>query len=212
MSWASFSFVVLAGGFLVLYVRSLKRKKEEVAEKERTKSIGKAALGGPFSLMDHHGNRRTHKDFLGQWLLLYFGFTFCPDICPDELEKMAQVLDNIDNTEGLPKIQPLFITVDPERDTASVMKQYLKEFHPRMLGLTGTSEELNQVTKAYRVYHSTGPSDDDNDYLVDHTIIMYLVDPDGNFVDYFGQNKKAGEMTGSIAAHIIKYKKTHKPY
>ena len=66
-----------------------------MAEKERTKSIGKAALGGPFSLTDHNGTRRTHKDFLGQWLLFYFGFTFCPDICPDELEKMAQVLDNI---------------------------------------------------------------------------------------------------------------------
>ena len=129
----------------MIYVQKLKREKEAIAEKERTRSLGKAALGGPFSLIDHHEQRRTDKDFLGQWLLLYFGFTFCPDICPDELEKMATVVTRLggrehapgssvgelvslpaDSTAGLPQVQPLFITVDPSRDTAAVMREYLK--------------------------------------------------------------------------------------
>ena len=111
------------------------------AEQERTRSYGKAALGGPFSLQDHNGQRRTDQDFLGQWVMLYFGFTFCPDICPDELEKMATVVTNIggysmrwghvimfiaEKIESLPNLQPLFITVDPERDSPAVMKEYLK--------------------------------------------------------------------------------------
>ena len=112
------------------------------AAKERTKSLGKAALGGPFSLIDHDGKRKTDKDYLGQWVLLYFGFTFCPDICPDELKKMSEVINKIgiilirywiqclclilDGTKGLPTIQPLFISVDPKRDTTAVLKNYLK--------------------------------------------------------------------------------------
>ena len=120
-----------------------------VVEKQKTRSLGKAALGGPFSLTDHNGERKTNQDFLGQWLLLYFGFTFCPDICPDELHKMATVINklgenththslalshslttftcsSIDATPGLPKVQPLFITVDPDRDTPQVIKDYLQ--------------------------------------------------------------------------------------
>ena len=113
-----------------------------VLEKQKTRSLGKAALGGPFSLMDHNGERKTNQDFLGQWLLLYFGFTFCPDICPDELNKMATVINKLgmkshntfddlypfptDETPGLPKLQPLFISVDPDRDTPKVIKDYLQ--------------------------------------------------------------------------------------
>lgn len=198
---------MLAGGATVLYVKRLKKEKEEKAEKEKTRSLGKAALGGPFSLVDQDGVRRTDRDFHGQWVLLYFGFTFCPDICPDELQKMAAVITSIDNTSGLPKMQPLFVTVDPDRDTPAVIKEYLTEFHPRLIGMTGTKDEIHEIAKAYRVYYSTGPIDDDNDYLVDHTIIMYLVDPTGGFVDYFGQNRNAAEITAAIANHMIKFNK-----
>ena len=95
ITWGSLAFLVVAGGAVVLYVQRLKREKEALAEKERTRSLGKASLGGPFSLTDHNGERRTDKDFLGQWVLLYFGFTFCPDICPDELDKMTAVVTKI---------------------------------------------------------------------------------------------------------------------
>ncbi|CAH3038082.1 unnamed protein product [Porites lobata] len=208
ITWVSLTLVALTGGGLLLYVRHLKEEKEQEKEKAKKKSIGKIALGGPFSLTDHDGKAVTDKDFHGKWILLYFGFTHCPDICPDELEKMATAVDLIDkNTKQLnAELQPLFITVDPLRDDVEAVKQYVKEFHPRLLGLTGTQEQVKQICKAYRVYFSAGPADEDNDYIVDHTIIQYLVDPSGEFAEYFGQNKTAEDIAAGVTKHMISYK------
>ncbi|XP_074168156.1 protein SCO1 homolog, mitochondrial isoform X2 [Sminthopsis crassicaudata] len=178
-------------------------------EKERKRTIGKPLLGGPFSLMDHNGEPKTDKDYLGQWILIYFGFTHCPDICPEELEKMIAVVDEIDSIPTLPNLIPLFITIDPERDNREAIAKYVKEFSPKLVGLTGGPKEIDQVARAYRVYYSPGPKDEDEDYIVDHTIIMYLIGPDGEFLDYFGQNKKNSEIAGSIAAHMREHKKKH---
>lgn len=191
-------------------MKYLKKEKEELIEKERTKSIGRAALGGPFSLIDHNNKPSKSEDFLGQWVLIYFGFTHCPDICPDELEKMIEVVDEIDGIKSLPDLTPILITIDPERDTAEAMAAYVKEFSPKLIGLTGTTAQIEQVSRSYRVYYSQGPKDEDNDYIVDHTIIMYLVGPDGEFLEYFGQNKKSAEITNSIAAHMRRYKAAKK--
>uniref|UniRef100_A0A8D2B416 Protein SCO1 homolog, mitochondrial n=1 Tax=Sciurus vulgaris TaxID=55149 RepID=A0A8D2B416_SCIVU len=110
--------------------------------------------------------------------------------------------DYLDSIPSLPNLTPLFITIDPERDTKEAIANYVKEFSPKLVGLTGTKEEIDQVTRAYRVYYSPGPKDEDEDYIVDHMIIMYLIGPDGGFLDYFGQNKKNAEIAGSIAAHM----------
>lgn len=208
VTWLSLALVALAGGGLVFYVRNLKEEKELEKEKAKKRSIGKVALGGPFSLTDQNGKAVTDKDFLGKWVLLYFGFTHCPDICPDELEKMAKAIDIVDkNKDKLgAELQPLFITVDPSRDDVEAVRTYVKEFHPRLLGLTGTSEQINQVCKAYRVYFSAGPSDEDNDYIVDHTIIQYLVDPSGEFAEYFGQNKTAEDIAAGITRNMLSHK------
>ncbi|MBZ3888416.1 Protein SCO1-like protein, mitochondrial [Sciurus carolinensis] len=202
VSWKSLAFTFAIGGALLAGMKYFKKEKTEKLEKERQRSIGKPLLGGPFSLTTHEGEPKTDKDYLGQWVLIYFGFTHCPDICPEELEKMIHVVDEIDSIPSLPNLTPLFITIDPERDTKEAIANYVKEFSPKLVGLTGTKEEIDQVARAYRVYYSPGPKDEDEDYIVDHTIIMYLIGPDGGFLDYFGQNKKNAEIAGSIAAHM----------
>ncbi|XP_037664405.1 protein SCO1 homolog, mitochondrial [Choloepus didactylus] len=207
VSWKSLALTFAVGGALLAGMKYFKKEKAEKLEKERQRSLGKPLLGGLFSLTTHIGEPKTDKDYLGQWVLIYFGFTHCPDICPEELEKMIQVVDEIDSIPSLPNLTPLFITIDPERDTKEAIATYVKEFSPKLIGLTGTKEEIDQVARAYRVYYSPGPKDEDEDYIVDHTIIMYLIGPDGEFLDYFGQNKKNAEIAGAIAAHMREHRK-----
>ncbi|KAM9638489.1 protein SCO1 homolog, mitochondrial isoform 1-T1 [Morphnus guianensis] len=206
VSWRSLAATFVLCGGLLAAMKKVKRRKEEELEKERNRGIGKPLLGGPFSLINHEGQPKTSKDYIGQWVLIYFGFTHCPDICPDELEKMIEVVDEIDRIPTLPNLTPLFITIDPERDNEEAIARYVKEFSPKLVGLTGTKAQIDQVAKAYRVYYSEGPKDEDDDYIVDHTIIMYLLGPDGDFVDYYGQNKRSTEISASVAAHMRKYR------
>jgi protein SCO1/2 len=114
-------------------------------------SIGTALVGGPFSLTDHTGRKVTDKDFLGKYMLVFFGYTYCPDLCPTELQVMSAALDKLGAKAD--DIQPIFITFDPQRDTPEVLKLYISNFHPRLVGLTGTPEEI-AAAKAYRVYYS----------------------------------------------------------
>ncbi|XP_078126036.1 protein SCO1 homolog, mitochondrial [Sander vitreus] len=207
VTWKSLAITFAIGGTLLGAMKYFKKEKEELIEKERTKSIGRPALGGPFSLIDHNNKPTKSEDFLGQWVLIYFGFTHCPDICPDEIEKMIEVVDEIDKIKSLPNLTPILITIDPARDTAEAMAAYVREFSPKLIGLTGTTAQIEQVSRSFRVYYSQGPKDEDNDYIVDHTIIMYLVGPDGEFVEYYGQNKRSVEISNSIAAYMRKHKK-----
>ncbi|XP_066110686.1 protein SCO1 homolog, mitochondrial [Saccopteryx bilineata] len=207
VSWKSLAITFAIGGALLAGMKYFKKKKTEKLEKDRQRSIGKPLLGGPFSLITHTGEPKTDKDYVGQWVLIYFGFTHCPDVCPEELEKMIEVVEEIDSIPTLPNLTPLFITIDPERDTKEAISRYVKEFSPKLVGLTGTKEAIDQVARAYRVYYSPGPKDEDEDYIVDHTIIMYLIGPDGEFLDYFGQNKRNAEIAGAIAAHMRQHRK-----
>jgi protein SCO1/2 len=162
--------------------------------------VGKAAVGGPFSLIDTENKPFTHENLLGKFNILYFGFTHCPDICPDELEKLAEAVDLIEQQSKV-QVQPVFISIDPARDTPKKVKAYVKEFHPRLIGLTGSEEAVKAASKAYRVYfHKTG--EDAQDYLVDHSIIMYLIDPAGEFVTFYGKNFTAQQLADSISQHI----------
>lgn len=196
---------VMGGGVLVLWL-ALHAEKQRKKKMERIEHLKKLSVGqGDFSLVDHTGQPRTKKDFLGQWVLLYFGFTHCPDICPDELEKLASVVNLLDQDSTLPQVLPVFVTVDPDRDNVDAMARYVKEFHPRLIGLTGTSEKVKEAGKSYRVYYSPGPKDEDDDYIVDHTVIIYLLNPDGLFTDYYNRSKKDVDMVKSIKKHMQTY-------
>ncbi|CAF0776984.1 unnamed protein product [Brachionus calyciflorus] len=207
VSWRHVVVTFVFGGACVLFMLKLKREKDESLRRQKKQAIGKMAIGGPFELVDHTGKVRKSSDFLGQWIMIYFGFTHCPDICPEEMEKMCHAVDLVDKVKikGDPVLTPIFVTVDPERDNVKAVANYIKDFSPKLVGLTGTKEQIEQVTKAYRVYFSSGPKDEDNDYIVDHTVIVYLVDPEGNFVDYFGQNKTAEEIATAAAIHMGSY-------
>ena len=172
------------------------------------KSMGRPKLGGPFTLQGTEGKRVSDTDFRGKFMFLYFGFTQCPDICPAELEKMAKVVQAVDQKFGDELLQPVFISVDPRRDTPDKIKKYCAKYHPRLVGLTGTMDEIVEVTKAYRVYFSRPDDTDhgDDDYLVDHSIIMYLMDPQGEFVDYFGKNLTAEETSERVIRRIQRWK------
>ncbi|XP_042324709.1 protein SCO2 homolog, mitochondrial [Sceloporus undulatus] len=187
-----------------LYVRAEKEQREKLL---RLEELRKLAIGqGDFHLVDHTGRPRSKADLRGSWVLLYFGFTHCPDICPEELEKMSRVVDLLDQDANLPRVQPVFITVDPERDDVAAVAKYVQEFHPRLLGLTGTPEQVREAGRGYRVYYSAGPKDQDNDYIVDHTVIIYLLSPDGLFTDYYQRNKTDAKIAESIKKHMETYK------
>jgi protein SCO1 len=143
-----------------------------------------AAIGGPFESVDHNGGAVTQADFAGKFMLIYFGFTHCPDVCPTELQTMANALDMLGPDAG--RVVPVFITVDPARDTSDQLKGYVAAFHPRMIGLTGSPEQIAAVAKAYKVYYSKAQSPSgSSDYQVDHTSFVYLMGPDGNLRSLF---------------------------
>jgi cytochrome oxidase Cu insertion factor (SCO1/SenC/PrrC family) len=160
-------------------------------------SIGTALVGGPFSLTDQEGRKVTDKDFLGKYMLVFFGYTYCPDICPTELQVMSAALDNLGAKAD--EIQPIFIYIDPQRDTPEVLKQYVTNFHPRLIALTGTPEEIAVAAKAYRVFYSKiGNSSGPDTYLMDHSTITYLMDKEGKFLKHFSYSTDAAALAQAL--------------
>jgi protein SCO1/2 len=135
-------------------------------------------LGGPFSLTDHSGRAVTQADFADRFMLVYFGFTFCPDVCPTELGIIASALDDLAPAEAA-RVTPVFVSIDPERDTPAAMADYVARFHPRMVGLTGTPDQVAAAARAYRVFYARVQRPDMTDYVMDHSSFIYLVGPDG---------------------------------
>ncbi|KAJ8508447.1 hypothetical protein ONZ45_g9292 [Pleurotus djamor] len=207
---ASAALFVAAGVGLFFYFRHEKQKLIEQREQERSaKQYGRPKVGGPFTLSKHTGEPFTDKDLLGKWSLVYFGFTNCPDICPAELDKVTAVMDELEKKHGS-IAQPVFISVDPARDTPSRIGQYLSDFHKSFIGLVGPYDATKAVCKAYRVYFSTPPNADPNgDYLVDHSIFVYLMDPEGQFVEAFGQAVEAPQVIEKVNEAIDEWVKDH---
>lgn len=147
-------------------------------------SFGKALVGGPFALTDHTGRRVTEKDFLGRHMLIMFGFTYCPDVCPSGLQVMSAALDQLGAKAE--RIQPVFVSVDHERDTPDQLALYIKSFHPRLVGLTGSAEEIAVAARAYRVYYKKVVDEKSTaGFTYDHSALIYLMGPDGSYLAHF---------------------------
>jgi protein SCO1/2 len=159
---------------------------------------GKAQVGGPFTLTSQTGERVSDDKFRGKYMLVAFGYTYCPDVCPAELQVMSAALDQLGPKAE--RIQPVFITIDPARDTAPVLKEYMANFHSRFVGLTGSPEEIDRTAKAYRVYYAKAKDSGTTDYLMDHTSIIYLMGPDGEFVKHFPYGTDAKALADGISA------------
>jgi protein SCO1/2 len=142
-------------------------------------------IGGSFTLVDQNGKTVTAGDFRGRFMLVYFGYTYCPDVCPTTLTTMADAIDILDGDGD--SVVPVFITVDPERDTPEHLKMYVNYFHPRLVGLTGTTQSVAAAAKAYRIYYAKAPEDgaSGDDYLMDHLAFVFLMGPDGAFRAHF---------------------------
>jgi protein SCO1/2 len=158
------------------------------------------AIGGPFTLTDQNGHRVTDKDFAGRFMLIYFGYTYCPDVCPTELNTMALALDKLGTRV---RVVPVFITIDPARDTPDALKTYLASFGSDFVGLTGSDEEIAAVAKAYRVYYKKGEGEGDT-YLMDHTSLLYLVGPDGKLAALFRTGADPADIAAGIKAAFAK--------
>ena len=169
------------GALLALRVLAPGQQLSAPSPKETT--TGKALIGGPFALIDQTGKAVTDRDFRGRYMLVFFGYTFCPDICPASLQVITAALDQLGPlADG---ITPVFITMDPARDTPEKLAAYLKSFHPRFVGLTGSQQQVNAAIKAYRVYAKKVPDDrTPADYTLDHTSIVYLMNPEGNMAAF----------------------------
>lgn len=160
-------------------------------------SSGTALIGGPFSLVGTDGKPVTDRDFRGRYMLIFFGFTHCPDICPAELQVTAQALDQLGDKAK--KVVPIFITLDPERDTPEAMANYVKSFGPNFVGLTGSPEAIAAAAKAYRVsYAKVENKNSPGDYSVEHSALVYLMDPEGRYVTHFSYGLSADQMAEKL--------------
>jgi protein SCO1/2 len=169
-------------------------------------NLSGAAFGGPFALVDETGRRVTSDSFAGQWRLMYFGFTFCPDVCPVDAAKLAQGLAAFEKAhpDAARQVQPLFVTVDPERDTPAALAEFTDAFHPRLLGLTGTRAEVDAALKRFRIYAARVEGVTPGSYSFDHLAVFYLMDPDGRPVEFVAASTATPETVTAMLERFVR--------
>ncbi|MEQ8805412.1 MAG: SCO family protein [Rhodospirillales bacterium] len=171
---------------------------QRLTDSPRTGAAPEVKIGGPFTLTDHTGRAVTEQDFRGKAMLIFFGYTYCPDVCPTSLTEISAAMDKLGPQAA--KVVPILVSVDPERDTPEVLKDYVAHFHPGIVGLTGTPEQIKQTARAYRVYYAKVPDQggDKDAYLMDHSSVIYLMGPDGKFLAHFSTQTDAETMAAKI--------------
>lgn len=198
------ALVMTIGGYFLYHVKERKSPIEarKIEPVKVNKTSQKGTIGGPFKLINHKGELVTDRDLVGKWILLYFGYTSSPDTCPEELQKLAEAVQKIEKQINQ-EIVPVFITIDPERDSVAQIEAYIAEFHPKMVGMTGTVDAIRQVAREYRVYYKK-IEEEGSDYLVDHSNVIYLFDPNMDFVKFFGKEYDADSLAAEVVEEIKK--------
>lgn len=159
-------------------------------------NAAKPLIGGAFTLVDHTGKTVTEADYAGQYKLVFFGFTFCPAICPTELQKVNVIMSDLGDFSK--KVTPIFITIDPERDTVEQMAEYVAQYHPRLVGLTGSREQIDAVTKAYKVYATKVENDMMDGYMMNHSAFLYFMGPEGELLSMYPATDTADVIARNI--------------
>lgn len=167
-------------------------------------NLAGSSLGGPFALIDQDGAPRTDKDFAGKYRLMYFGYTFCPDICPTDVGLVAKGLKAFEAAapERAARVQPIFVTVDPERDDPASLKAFVSAFHPRLIGLTGSTAAVDAAKKTFGIFSRKVETSDPANYLVDHFAVIYLFGPNGEPIAFLPHGSTAAEVTAMLEAHV----------
>jgi cytochrome oxidase Cu insertion factor (SCO1/SenC/PrrC family) len=162
---------------------------------------GRGQVGGPFTLTDHQGRTRSDRDFRGKLMVVYFGYTFCPDVCPADLMAITQALDALGPAAD--GVQPIFITIDPERD-GKALAEYLRAFHTSFVGLTGTPEEIRKVANAYKAFYARLPPAPDGEYAIDHTGVIYLMGREGEYLGFMPPQTDPQKLTEVLRKYLAK--------
>jgi len=197
--------LIILSGLAWLAATPAAAQDEPVGRSGQIVSSGKADIGGPFELTDHNGDRVNHEDLKGKPHIIYFGFGYCPDVCPFDLQRLGAALAKAD-PEG-DKFRPVFITVDPERDTTEQLKLYVKSngFPKGLMGLTGTQSEIDQAKAAYKVYAQKMPDPENSSgYTFNHSNLIYLMDKDGEFVEFYSDQQSVDFVAQSLSAYAGK--------
>ena len=194
-------FSVIFGliGWGVIYYQM--KKSQPVAMVASKSSTGQAQLGGPFELRDQHGRIRNNREFQGKYMLVYFGYSYCPDICPLGLQNMSDCLKQLKRDRA--QVAPIFITVDPERDTPEQLKIYAQHFHPSFVMLSGNRRRVDKAIKGYKVYAAKVEDESSTEYLVDHSTMIYLMDRQGNFLEAFPHTTEPGKLAKAIEKRLM---------
>ncbi len=197
--WLSVVFIL--SGTLLIAGYNILTAPSPMLESQKNSSQG-MDIGGPFTAISHNGHAVTEKDFLGKFLIVYFGYTYCPDVCPTGLTEISTAIDMIGSDAD--SVVPIFVTVDPERDTPEYLKEYISYFHPRMVGLSGTSKQISKIAKAYKVYFSKGDhaSADPDDYIINHSAFAYLMGKDGKYLTHFSYGVSAQEIAKRVKEYL----------
>jgi protein SCO1/2 len=192
---------LFGAGVLFCAVATAAEEQPAAAQMMDDLMYGRGAVGGPFTLTDHTGRKRSDSEFRGRLMVVYFGYTYCPDVCPADLMAITQALDALGPAAG--GIQPVFITVDPERDT-KVLADYVAAFHPSLVGFTGSPEEIRKVANAYKAFYAKVRDERSGEYSIDHAGAIYVMGRDGEYLGFMPPQTSPDRLTEVLRKHLAR--------